>query len=153
MTPIACLLAAAVGAQNSAPVQLRLVEEPGRKLVYRTALTYSVRLGPDAPVQPPAEKAGSRNSITYFSWTFIEHLRREADGTVVSDIRTWSEDYESDGWLANPANQPSGPDKGGGPARRRADGRWTLVPATTDFAPEIPLPVLPGRPVRIGDSW
>lgn len=116
-----------------------------------TTLTYSVRL-PDAVQREIPQGAGTKNQAIFYSTTFVTHLRRTGN-ELISDVRTWSEDREAEGWLANPDNQPQGETEGGGSMKRDAQGRYTLIPKTTDFAPEIPVPTFPAGPVRPGSAW
>jgi hypothetical protein len=116
-----------------------------------TSLTYTVRL-PDAVQKEIPRGAGAKNQAIFYSTTFVTHLRR-AGNELISDVRTWSEDREAEGWLANPENQPQGDTEGGGPMKRDAQGRYTLIPKTTDFAPEVPVPTFPAGPVRPGSAW
>lgn len=156
---IASLAVLALVSGTDARITLSLRESTGVKLVYRTTLTYTIRFSPanepEIPrVDPPAgQKPGPpRHAVTFFSTTFVEHLKWDS-GVLVTDIRTWSDEKEADGWLANPDNQPQGLTNGGGFARRDRNGSWTQVPRTTDFAPEIPVPVFPSYPVKPGDTW
>lgn len=156
---IASLAALALASGMEAPITLSIRESAGVKLVYRTTLTYTIRFSPanepeipraDPPVGQKA--APPKHAVTFYSTTFVEHLKWDS-GSLVTDIRTWSEEKEADGWLANPENQPQGLTNGGGFARRERNGSWTQVPRTTDFAPEIPVPVFPSYSVKPGDSW
>lgn len=156
---IASLAALAMISGTEAPISLSLRESAGVKLVYRTSLTYTIKFSPSAEPEIPhadpprgAKPQAPKHSVIFYSTTFVEHLKWDA-GALVTDIRTWSEEKEAEGWLANPENQPQGPTNGGGTARRERNGAWTQVPRTTDFAPEIPAPVFPSVPVKAGDTW
>lgn len=156
---IASLAAIAMISGTEAPVNLSLRESAGVKLVYRTSLTYTIRFAPGAEpeiprVDPPAgqKQPAPKHSVTFYSTTFVEHLKWDGSN-LLTDIRTWSDEKESEGWLANPENQPQGTTQGGGFGRRERNGAWTQVPRTTDFAPELPLPVYPGSQVKPGAVW
>lgn len=139
-------LAAVAAAQTPGPVTLAHRESPGVQLVYRTIAATTV--APKA-----AEGAAPvRSTLSHTSTTFVRN-GRFVQGAMESDVRTFTDGVIAGGAFSDPASRPKGTEQGGGLQRRDARGRWLVLPATTDFAPELPVPFFPARPVQPGSTW
>jgi hypothetical protein len=144
-------IAAALLAQPMGSAVLTMNERAGTRLVYQTTLTVSAKITPEEERALPVDQR-RRHQAVYTSTTFVEHQTWDK-GILQSDVRTWTEEPKAEGWLAVKENQPEGPRTGGGVMRRTAKNLALTLPQTTDFAPELPVPVFINQPVKPGSAW